>query len=478
RFWQDPSRSDWFDGGRYVRLQTHTWDETDITVNTVWGFLQGGIAAGLEVLGPFNTPAARANPAIDERRAEVQGLLAFYMWAIFDLYAQVPYIDQSTNENVVLTGQSAIDEMTSLLEEAMPNLPEKANSNSGIRFSKGAAQALLARIHLNRAVYLDRYASSFNFEGGDMNEVISITTDLINNGGYSLATDYFRLFDGDSDNNSATDELIFVANCEAGQTCNRAFTAMVMSQGQFAADGGSFRGWNGFCTQPEFVDSWDQDDPRFFEENYPNQAGTIDPADYKLNRGIQVGVQYGPVPVDADGTPTEGGTFKRDGNGQLIIEELRNFLRDNQVIDYAKDVSLTSNQWAGARVFKYEYDTPGPGRWDTDINPVIFRLADAYLMRAEAHLRNGNSAEALNDVNEVRMARGAKTLTSIDLDAMLAERGFEFYWESHRRTDLVRFGKFNDAWTSKEESDVSKRVFPIPTNALAASTLLVQNQGY
>ncbi|MEO1623616.1 MAG: RagB/SusD family nutrient uptake outer membrane protein [Bacteroidota bacterium] len=478
RLWVDPSRSDWFDGGRYQVLHKHQWDASERTVNDVWGLLQGGIAASLEILDAFDTPSALANPDITPRRAEVQGMLAFYMWAIFDLYAQVPYIDLGTGQNTVLRGDEAVAEIASLLNEAIPNLRGKDESNSGHLFSKGAAQTLLARLHLNRGVYQDRYGSGFNFNGEDMGIVINTTTDLIDNGGYALANDFFRLFDGDSDNNSATDELIFTVNCEAGQTCNRAFTAMVMSQGQYAADAGSFRGWNGFCTLPEFVDSWDESDPRYFEENYPNQAGVIDPADYKLNRGIQVGVQYGPVPVAADGTPTEGGAFKRDGDGMLVIEELKNFLRDNRVIDYSKDVSFTSNQWAGARVFKYEYDTPGPGRWDTNINPVIFRLADAYLMRAEAKLRNGDAGGALDDVNAVRTARGATALSSITLESLLAERAFEFYFESHRRTDLIRFGKFNDAWTEKEASDVNKRVFPIPLNALASSSQLTQNQGY
>ncbi|MEO0899115.1 MAG: RagB/SusD family nutrient uptake outer membrane protein [Bacteroidota bacterium] len=478
RLWQDPSRSDWFDGGRYVALHTHAWDATEPTLTDVWNNLQGGIAAGLEVLDAFDTPKALDNPDITPRRAEVQGLLAFYMWCIYDLYAQVPYINLSTGENVVLSGQAAIDEMESLLNAAIPNLRTKGESASGALFSVGAAKTLLARIYLNKAVYLDRYASSFSFDNADMDRVISLATEVIDQEGYNLASDYFRLFDGDSDANSATDELIFVANCEAGQTCNRAFTAMVMSQGQFAGDAGSFRGWNGFCTLPEFVDSWDTNDPRFFEENYPNEAGAIDPSTYQLNRGIQVGVQYGPVPVDPDGNPTEGGTFKRDGNNMLVIEELKNFLRDNQTVDYAREVSLTSNQWAGARVFKYEYDTPGPGRWDTDINPVIMRLADVYLMRAEANLRKGNATAALDDVNTVRSARGAAELSAMDLDAMLDERGFEFYWEAHRRTDLVRFGKFGDEWTSKPATDVNKRVFPIPLNALASSSNLQQNQGY
>lgn len=478
RLWLDPSRSDWFDGGRYVALHTHAWDPLTADVTNVWGFLQGGIAAALEILDAFDTPSALDNPLIAPRRAEVQGMLAFYMWGIFDLYSQVPYRNLATGENTVLTGTEATDEMIRLLEAAIPVIREKGESKSGELFSKAAAQTLLARIYLNKGVYTDRYAASFNFEMADMNQVIATADEIINNGGYGLANDYFRLFDGDSDNNSATDELIFVANCVAGQTCNRAFTAMVMSQGQYAADGGSYRGWNGFCTLPEFVDSWDDTDPRYFEENYPNEAGTIDPSSYKLNRGIQVGVQYGPVPVDVDGNPTEGGTFKRDGNGQLIIEELKNFLRDDQVVDYSAAVSLTSNQWAGARVFKYEYDTPGPGRWDTNINPVIFRLADVYLMRAEAKYRNGDTGGALADVNALRTARGAAQLSNISEETLLDERGFEFYWESHRRTDLVRFGKFNEEWTDKAISDPTRRVFPIPVNALAASSKLQQNMGY
>jgi len=404
-----------------------------------------------------------------------------YMSYIFDLYAQVPYINIETNENVVLSGNDAINEMVRLLEEAMPNLGDKASSKSGEIFTKAAAQILLARLHLNKAVYNDRYTGSFNFSVDDMKQVVDYTTDIIDNGEYTLASEYFSMFDGDSDANAGTDELIFVANCIAGANgCNRAFTAMVMSQGQFAADAGSYRGWNGFATTPEFVDSWDEEDPRFYKENYPNEPGVIDPAQYQLNRGIQVGVQHGPVPVDVDGAPTEGGTFKRNDDGLLIIEELKNFLRDNLSIDYTKEIGglETSNQFAGARVFKYEYDTPGPGRWDTDINPVLMRLAEAYLMRAEAKMRMGDMGGALTDVNAVRSARGATELGTIDETGLLDELGFEFYWESHRRTDMIRFGQYNKAWTEKPETPPHIRVFPIPTNALAASSKLVQNMGY
>jgi hypothetical protein len=108
-------------------------------------------------------------------------------------------------------------------------------------------------------------------------------------------------------------------------------------------------------------------------------------------------------------------------------------------------------------------------------------------MRAEAKLRKGDAAGALADVNSVRNSRTAYTvkgtpLASITLDLLLRERGFELYWEMNRRTDLIRFGKYEGIWTEKTNTDKNKRVFPIPQNAVdGASNLpnyMKQNAGY
>jgi hypothetical protein len=100
-----------------------------------------------------------------------------------------------------------------------------------------------------------------------------------------------------------------------------------------------------------------------------------------------------------------------------------------------------------------------------------------YLMRAEAKLRKNNDvAGALADVNAIRAARTATkpapALTSMSLDLLYRERGFELYWEMHRRTDMIRFGKYEDTWTEKTDTDKRKRLFPIPQTAIESGVLI------
>jgi hypothetical protein len=100
-------------------------------------------------------------------------------------------------------------------------------------------------------------------------------------------------------------------------------------------------------------------------------------------------------------------------------------------------------------------------------------------MKAEAMLRSGNAAGALPIVNSIRSVRGVPDLGALDLDAMLDERGREMYWEGHRRQDLIRFGKFLQAWQEKAaDGGPTNLLFPIPSNQLAVNPNLTQNPGY
>jgi hypothetical protein len=158
-------------------------------------------------------------------------------------------------------------------------------------------------------------------------------------------------------------------------------------------------------------------------------------------------------------------------------------------VNFTENIDYTvagSNYNTGFRVHKYEFSkTSVSGRNFGEHDIIILRLADIYLMRAEAKLRKGD-ATALADVNIVRAARTATTpappLTTVNLDLLFRERGFEFYWEMVRRTDMIRFGKYEGTWTEKTSTDKTKRIFPIPQTAIdGASNLpgyLLQNPGY
>ena len=117
------------------------------------------------------------------------------------------------------------------------------------------------------------------------------------------------------------------------------------------------------------------------------------------------------------------------------------------------------------------------------------RYPNVVLMLAEALMRQAtpDNATALTLVNGLRTARGAAPLASMTLNdptnvdaygTLLGERGREFYWESERRTDLIRFGMFLSNWQYKPSDDPKYLVFPVPNQALAVNPNLKQNPGY
>jgi hypothetical protein len=171
------------------------------------------------------------------------------------------------------------------------------------------------------------------------------------------------------------------------------------------------------------------------------------------------------------------------------------FFTDGQALDI-KDISVFTDGYAITKwKNKDASGKPGKNLTFVDIDFPIFRLADAYLMLAEAVLRGGTGstvAEATGYINNLRERAygdntGNITQLELNLDFVLDERARELYWESYRRTDLIRYGRFSNStyvWPWKggvkegKSTDSKYDVFPIPSSDLAANPNLVQNQGY
>jgi starch-binding outer membrane protein, SusD/RagB family len=135
----------------------------------------------------------------------------------------------------------------------------------------------------------------------------------------------------------------------------------------------------------------------------------------------------------------------------------------------------------GYRNIKFYPDASSTSRNQNNDVPFL-RYSDVVLMKAEAILRGGSATlgdTPLSLVNSVRSKRSTSAAwSSVTLEDLYKERCREFAWEAWHRNDMIRFGKYEGSWGFKTNSDVTRRIFPIPTYAKALNPILDQNPGY
>lgn len=482
--------TDWGDNGIYISLHRHETISTDPNVRNTWNILTQSISRSVSAIEGLK---ANKDASAKLYSAEATAMYAYYNMVMLDLFGVAFSKDDLNNASIILRGDEAVEFIKKKFLEAEPNL-ETTAVGAG-RMTKAGVWGLLARLHLNAAVYRDKYASSFTFKPEDMDKVIEYTTKIIGSNQYSFSTDYWNMF---NDENNTNKELIFTVDQRADLNGHNRLAYFTLSGDQFPLP--AYTGANGTdgpAITPDFYRAWVNayggadpatTDPRFYKKNmFPTINGTdtcIDAAAFKYDRGILRGQQYGLLRVN--------GVFLKCPDGRLRVGKLFNVTRSKPTlpVEFTEAIDFTtagSNYSTGFRALKYEFSKGSvSGRNFGAVDIPIVRLADVYLMRAEANLRKNNSAAALTDVNAVRTARTANfagsSLSSINLDLLFRERGFELYWELQRRTDMIRFGKYEDAWTEKTNTDKTKRIFPIPQTAIdGASNLpgyLKQNDGY
>tara|TARA_R110002020_G_scaffold312101_3_gene527583 strand:+ start:5741 stop:7483 length:1743 start_codon:yes stop_codon:yes gene_type:complete len=501
---------DWFDGGKFLATNAHTYTPSNDLVGSSWNELTTNISRTLSAIEVLTPLADEGNTEAAAALYEMKALRAYLNMLLLDSWGIVLRKESSTQLSEVLRTQDAID----YIQSELLSVVDVINKDKGPgRMTQAAVWGLLARLHLNAAVYRDPYGTP-NFTTEDMDLVIDYADNIINSGNFGLSPEYFDLFNDDNNSNS---ELIFavdqrgVLENEESRWTYWSIAGSVWGRLEFPSSDGT----DGPAITPDFYQTWvsayGNEDPaeadaRFYQQNQqiPEELQDLtglsplndedhyycaDVATYEMNRGILRGVQWGPRKDAA-------GAFITCDEGVRIypVKQIKGNGPDRDVayVNHTEQIDFTnegSYHNTGYRVSKYQFSrTSANANTFSSVDLVMMRLAEIYLMRAEAKLRNGDTAGALADVNFVRASRTARpaqtppALTSIDLDIMFRERGFELYWEGFRRGDQIRFGKYEDTWTEKTDSDVNKRLFPIPQSAVDAASgidgFLEQNPGY
>lgn len=479
--------TDWGDNGIYLAMHQHTYQSTDPNLRNTWNLILQGMSRAITAI---NTLPTLNDPNAKVYLAEARGMRAYYSMLTLDLFGLVFVKEDIGETSKILRGEEAFQYIKNEFLAVEPNLDATVGPG---RLSKGAVWGLLARLYLNAAVYRDVYGTP-SFKADEMDKVTEYCDKIINSGTYKLSADYFSIFNSDNHSNP---ELVFAVDQRAELNGHNRMAYFSLSGDQFPLPAyPNANGTDGPAITPDFYRTWANEyapkdvaavDPRFYKQNisaYSNPADTcVTDVNFNMNRGILRGQQYGLI--------RKNGVFLKCPDGKFKVGKLFNDTRNRPTVpvNFTEKVDFTtagSDYSSGYRVLKYEFSRKSvSGRNFGDADIVIVRLADVYMMRAEAKLRKSNDAAgALADVNIVRAARTSPppALTSISLDALFKERGFEFYWEHQRRTDMIRFGKYEGTWTEKTNTDKLKRIFPIPQTAIdGASNLpgyLKQNQGY
>jgi hypothetical protein len=173
--------------------------------------------------------------------------------------------------------------------------------------------------------------------------------------------------------------------------------------------------------------------------------------------------------------PTRGGTYRFAPNANVV-----SLLRTPAIgggrralIDSVKQSSTVL--WFGNLYYRSPATDPA----------YILRLAEIYLIRAEARARLNNLSGSLSDINAIRSRAGlSPSVASNQSDLLLAienERRYEFLWEAHRWFDLARTGRANTVLHALNPSvtvQPHQLLFPIPANEVALDPQLTQNPGY
>ncbi len=408
-----------------------TWAPNDVFVSAIYSRIMYTVALSNEYI---RATTGNTDADIKKYHAEARFIRALAYSHAIDLFGNPPFVTEADTPGAFFPKQTTRAELFTYIESELKAIENDLGASrfEYARADQGAAWTLLAKLYLNAKVYM----------GQDKNTECITYCNKVIAAGYTLNAKYANNFTAD---NNLSAEMIFPITSDGKHTQTYGgMTYLVHAQiggsmppAQFGVGGG----WGGIRTTKALVNKF----------------------------------------ADNTGATDKRAMFWSAGQ-KLEINDIGQFTDGWAITKFS---NLTSTGAAAPHAHPDFVDTDYP----------VFRLADVYLMYAEAVLRNGtggSAATALGYVNALRQRAygnpsGNIISTQLTLDFILDERARELYWEGHRRTDLIRFGKFTSAsylwpWKGKVAEGAATQsyrdLFPIPSNDLGANPTLKQNTGY
>src|SRR5438477_10967565 len=459
-----PTRgSDWYDNGQWLDLHRQTWTPNSsgelAFVDGAWNDLFSGVAKA-NLMIDVVTKAGGTNQA--QTVAELRTLRAWYYYMLQDMFGGVPLV---TTTELKQYPRSTRKEIFSFIEKELTEsaalLPASWPAASYGRVTKGTANAILASLELNAGVFnkdcgpadcaATVSATSYNscsvtVGGGKTGcqAALDAANAVINSGTYTLNSNWFKNFS--VDNKSSPENIFVVVHTNGTQGIGGNWPMRTLHYNQLNTGDGA--PWNGFATTAETYNAF-------------TATGSDD------RRGMW---------LQGQAHSFETGAEVNDRTGNKLI-----FTATIPDADKA-------NEAHGVRFNKFP-PQPDPPHGSAQPNDfTFFRLAEMYLIRAEAENELGQTAAALADLNFIHTKHDPNAVAAGSQqalrDAILNERLLELSAEGKRRADMVRHGKFL-SWTESsvhrhtdKSADKYLVVFPISLNAIGSNPLLTQNKGY
>jgi starch-binding outer membrane protein, SusD/RagB family len=444
-----PTRgNDWYDNGRWLEIHRQQWGANSgsglADVNGTWNALFSGVAKANLMIEVMNQSTSASK---DVTLAELRTLRAWYYYLLMDSFGRVPLVTTTQlAQNAQVSRDSLFRFVESELNAARTVLPKSWPASGRGRVTSGSADAILASLYLNAQVFTGTVSASALTKGtARWADAITAADRVINSGQYSLATDWKKNFS--IDNHDSPEHVFWVAESSAPDL-GMNFQMRALHYNMLSPEP-----WNGFATLAETYRAFDPSDDR---------------RNVFLVGGPQKSYNTGQPVTDRSGKP-------------LVFT------------DTIGDATKAAEN-EGARLVKFP---PLPGASTGSSHPnnfPIFRLAEMYLIKAEAMNELGQTAAGIAQANIVRSRHlPAGSLLNAGLSqgaartAIFNERLFELAGEAKRRQDMIRAGTYLAqrpmcsapiAGCVKAAQPGFRILFPIPETQLQSNPKLTQNPGY